>query len=204
MSRRRCISATASKRRSGVKTPTALLALGLALGGCGIAATPSADKTAAVGSPAAPSRAADFPALAGRVVDSASLLTPAEEAGLTAQLTALEQRTSDQLVVVTTPSLGQRTIEQYGLALGNSWHIGQRGKDNGVLLIVAPTERRVRIEVGYGREAILTNARAQQIIDDAILPHFRQSRWHEGIEAGTQAIVATLIAHGNEPRQRRS
>lgn len=187
-----------------MNTPAVLLALGLALAGCGAASSPSAANQAAAPAAAAQAAAADLPALTGRVVDNANLLTPAQEAGLTQQLTALEQRTTDQLVVVTTPSLGQRTIEQYGLALGRAWGIGQRGKDNGVLLVVAPTERKVRIEVGYGLEAILTNARAQQIINESIVPQFRQSRWHEGIDAGTEAIVATLVAHANEPRQRRS
>jgi uncharacterized protein len=116
---------------------------------------------------------------------------------------ALERRTSDQLVIVTAPSLGGRTIEQYGLALGNSWHIGQRGKDNGVLLIVAPTERKVRIEVGYGLEPILTNARAAQIIHESILPRFVEGNMPAGIEAGNRAIIATLVAHAGEPRQRR-
>jgi uncharacterized protein len=181
-----------------VKTPAILLAIGLALAGCGDATAPSAANQSAAAAPAA-----DLPALTGRVVDTADLLTPAQEAALTAELAALEGRTSDQLVVVTTPSLGGRTISQYGLALGNSWHIGQRGKDNGVLLIVAPTEHQVRIEVGYGLEAILTNTRAQQVVD-SILPLFRESHWRDGIEAGSQAIVAILIAHANEPRQRRS
>jgi uncharacterized protein len=185
-----------------VRTPAILLAFGLALAGCGGAPAPSVANQAAART--APALAADLPALTGRVVDTANLLTPAQEAALTAELAALESRTSDQLVVVTTPSLGSRTISQYGLALGNGWQIGRRGKDNGVLLIVAPTERQVRIEVGYGLEAILTNARAGQIIQEAVIPHFRQSHWRDGIEAGTQAIVATLIAHENEPRQRRS
>jgi len=186
-----------------VKTPAALLAIGLALAGCEATSSPAANEAAATPARAlAP--AADLPALTGRVVDNAGLLTPAREARTTAQLAALEARTSDQLVVVTTPSLGGRSIEQYGLALGNHWHVGQRGKDNGVLLIVAPNERRVRIEVGYGLEAILTNARAQQIIDDAILPHFRNNDFPEGIRAGTDAIIALLVAHAGEPRQRRS
>jgi len=181
-----------------------VLALGLALAACGSTAAPAAADRAAASAPAtAPAPAPDLPALTGRVVDSAALLTPAEKAGIAEDLAALERRTTDQLVVVTTPSLGGRTIDQYGLALGNGWHIGQRGKDNGVLLIVAPTERRVRIEVGYGLEAILTNARAQQIIDQAILPQFRQGRWYDGITAGTQEIVATLVAHADEPRRRR-
>ena len=158
----------------------------------------------AASAPAAPSPPSGLPPLTGRVVDMADVLTPAQEAALTRRLAALERRTSDQLVIVTTPSLGGRTIESYGLMLGNGWHIGQRGKDNGVLLIVAPAERLTRIEVGYGLESILTNARAQVIVDRDLVPQFRAGRWHAGIEAGTQAIVATLIAHEREPRRRRS
>lgn len=181
-----------------MKTSGALVALGLALAGCGGAPAPAAANQAST--TATP---ADLPALTGRVVDTAGLLTPAERTRLTAELAALEQRTSDQLVVVTTRTLGGRTIAQYGLALGNAWGVGQRGKDNGVLLIVASNQRQVRIEVGYGLEAILTNARAQRIIEQDILPQFRQSRWHEGIQEGTRAIIATLVAHADEPRQRR-
>jgi uncharacterized protein len=162
-------------------------ALALALAGDGAAVAAPADT---------------LPALTGRVVDMADLLTAAEEAGLVRRLAALERRTSDQLVIVTTPSLDGRTIEAYGLWLGRGWRIGQRGRDNGVLLIVAPGERMTRIEVGYGLESILTNARAAAIVE-RMTPRFRESRWHEGIEAGTQAIVATLIAHEREPRRRR-
>src|SRR6185436_8797753 len=97
---------------------------------------------------AAPAPAPALPALTGRVVDMADLLSPGEEAALTRRLAALERRTSDQLVIVTTRSLGGRSIEEYGLRLGNGWHIGQRGRDNGVLLIVAPREHLTRIEVG--------------------------------------------------------
>jgi uncharacterized protein len=187
-----------------MKTQAALLAIGLAFAGCDAATSPPAANQAAAAPAPAPAPAAELPALTGRVVDNAGLLTPAEEAGITAQLAALEGRTTDQLVVVTTPSLGGRTIAQYGLALGIGWHIGQRGKDNGVLLIVAPNEHQVRIEVGYGLAAILTNARADQIIQQSILPHLRESRWRAAIGAGTEAIAATLIAHADEPRQRRS
>jgi uncharacterized protein len=175
----------------------ALLAFGLALAVCGSATAPAIAYQA-------PRTAANLPALTGRVVDTAGLLNPAEEAGLTAELAALELRTSDQLVVVTTRSFGGGTIAQYGQALGRGWHLGQRGKDNGVLLIVGPVQRQVRIEVGYGLEAILTNARAQRIIDEAILPRFRETRWRDGIEEGVRAIVAILIAHASEPRQGRS
>ena len=186
--------------------PAFVLALGLALAGCGSAAAPVAANRvqAAASSAPAPAPAADLPALTGRVVDNAGLLTPAEEAALAGELAALERRTSDQLVVVTTPSLGGRTIDQYGLALGNFWHVGQRGRDNGVLLIVAPNERKVRIEVGYGLEPILTNGRARQIIDGSIMPPFIEGSMGPGIEAGTRAIIATLVAHAGEPRRGRS
>lgn len=152
---------------------------------------------------ATPGGAQTFPALTGRVVDTADLLSPAQEAQLTGRLADLERRTTDQLVIVTLPSLGGRSIEDYGLALGNHWGIGQRGKDNGVLLILAMEDRKVRIAVGYGLEAILTNERAAEIIRRDILPHMRKARYAPGIEAGVSVIVSTLIAHAREPRVRR-
>jgi len=176
------------------------LVAALALAGCGSAAPPT-PAAANQARPAAP--AAGLPALTGRVVDMANLLSPAEEAGLTDELAALERRTTDQLVIVTTPSLGGQAIEAYGLMLGNGWGVGQRGKDNGVLLIVAPAERKTRIEVGFGLEAILTDMRAQAIIDREMVPQFRENRWPEGIQGGTRAIIATLVAHEREPRGRR-
>ena len=187
-----------------MKAPATLLAIGLALAGCEAATAPPAANRAAAAPAPAPPTATDLPAQSGRVVDNAGLLTPAQEAGIEARLVTLEGRTTDQLVVVTTPSLGGRTIDQYGLALGNHWHVGQRGKDNGVLLIVAPNEHQVRIEVGLGLEAILTNARAGQIIQQSILPQFRDNHYPEGIRAGSEAIIALLVAHAGEPRQRRS
>ena len=144
--------------------------------------------------------AAAFPAHTGRVVDQAGLLTTAQESALTQRLEQLERRTGDQLVVVTVPSLRGHDIAAYGVALGNRWRIGQRGRNNGVLLIVAPNERRVRIEVGYGLERVLTNARSSEIIRQDILPHFRDSAFAAGISAGSRAIVATLIARAHVPR----
>ena len=138
-----------------------------------------------------------------RVVDEADLLSPDEEAGLAAQSEALERRTTDQLVIVTVRSLGGRTIEDYSQDIGNRWGIGQEDRDNGVLLVVAPVERSTRIHVGYGLEPILTNARAQTIVDRDLLPSFRDESWSKGIEAGTRSIVATLIAHESEPRRGR-
>jgi uncharacterized protein len=103
---------------------------------------------AIVATAAAPS----FPALTGRVVDEAAVLDQAAEARLTAKLADLEAKTTTQLVVVTLRSLQDYDIADYGYQLGRHWGIGQKGKNNGAMLMVAPTERKVRIEVGYGLE----------------------------------------------------
>lgn len=134
----------------------------------------------------------DFPALTGRVVDQAQLLSPEAEAALTTKLEALERDTSDQLVVVTVDSLQDREIEDYGYQLGRAWGIGQTGDDNGVLLIVAPEERKVRIEVGYGLEPVLTDALSALIIHNEILPSFRDGYFERGIQQGVAAIDAQL------------
>jgi uncharacterized protein len=143
---------------------------------------------------AAPAAAVDFPPLTGRVVDQANLLSPEQEAALTRKLEALEQATSRQLVVVTVPDIGDSTIEDYGYQLGRHWGIGQSEANNGVLLIVAVQQRKVRIEVGYGLEGILTDALSSQIIRDDILPRFRAGDFPGGIEAGADAIIAQLQA----------
>lgn len=148
----------------------------------------------AFGQAAAAQGSADvrFPALTGRVVDQAGLLTPAKETELTDRLEALERDTTDQLVVVTVSSLQGLEIEDYGYRLGRSWGIGQAETDNGVLLIVAPNERKVRIEVGYGLEPILTDGLSALIIHNEILPSFREGRFERGIEQGVTAIEAQL------------
>lgn len=133
-----------------------------------------------------------LPPLTGRVVDIADLLTPAEEAALTRKSADLERATGHQFVIVTLPSLDGRSIEQVGLALGNGWGIGREDADDGVLLIVAPNERRVRIEVGCGLETTLTNAEADSIIQQTILPRFREARMPMGIAAGAEAIIREI------------
>ncbi len=149
--------------------------------------------------------APQFPALSGRVVDGADLLPPQREQQLSQQLAAFEEASSIQLVVVTLPDLQGYTIEEFGYQLGRHWGIGQQGKDNGVLLIVAQAERRVRIEVGYGLEGTLTDALAANIIQGVILPRFRAGQFVEGIEAGSTAIIAALqgeyepVARSNRP-----
>jgi uncharacterized protein len=139
-----------------------------------------------------------FPALTGRVVDGANILSPAVEADLTAKLAALETKTRDQLVVATLPSLQGYDIADYGYQLGRHWGIGQSGKDNGALLIVAPNEREVRIEVGYGLEGDLTDAVTKLIIENAIIPKFRAGDMEAGIVAGVDDITKVLSGAAGE------
>lgn len=134
----------------------------------------------------------EFPALSGRVVDQANLLSPQAERQLTVMLSQHEEATSNQVVVVTLSSLGGYEIADYGYQLGREWGIGQKGRDNGVLLIVAPNERKVRIEVGYGLEGSLTDARSKQIIETEITPRFKKKDMEGGIIAGIRAILGTI------------
>ena len=175
----------------------------LLLAACDAAGPVSADAPAPPAKPVRASAEAGYPALTGRVVDQADLLASEEESRLTEASADLERRTTDQLVIVTVPSLNGRAIEDYSRALGNHWGIGQKDRDNGVLLVVAPNERRVRVATGYGLEPILTNARSGEIIQRDVLPAFRESRWSEGISAGAEAIIRTLVEHADEPRRGR-
>ena len=136
--------------------------------------------------------APDFPRLSGRVVDLAGLLSPAQESDLTARLKALEDKTTDQLVVVTVKSLQGYEIRDFGYQLGRHWGIGQKDRNNGVLLLIAPKERKVAIEVGYGLEGVLTDALTKIIIENVILPKFRASDMAGGILAGANDIIAAL------------
>jgi len=145
---------------------------------------------------ALPALAEDFPALTGRVVDAADVIPADETQHLEALLAAHERETGNQIVVATLPALGGRTIEETGVALGRHWQIGQQGKDNGVLLVVAPTERAVRIEVGYGLEGVLPDAIAKVIIESSILPRFRAGDLPGGIRRGAEDIVAVLSGKG--------
>lgn len=139
-----------------------------------------------------------IPKLTGRVVDQANILSQSDEARLTAKSKDLETKVSIQLVVVTLSSLRGHGIEDWGLALGRGWGIGQKGKDNGVLLIVAPSDREVRIEVGYGLEGSLTDATAGAIIRNVIIPRFKAGNMPGGISDGADAIVSVLTGTGAE------
>ncbi len=139
-----------------------------------------------------------IPALTGRVVDQANILSAGDESRLDAKSQSLETKTSIQLVVVTLRSLQDRTIEDWGLTLGRTWGIGQKGKDNGVLLIVAPNDRELRIEVGYGLEGTLPDATADAIIRNVIIPRFKAGNMAGGISDGADAIIAVLTGSGEE------
>jgi uncharacterized protein len=152
---------------------------------------------------AAPVSAQTFPKLTGRVVDEAHILTPAVVADLTSKSQALETKTGRQFVVATVPSLQGYPIEDYGYRLGRSWGIGQKGFDNGVILLVAPNEHKVRIEVGYGATAYVTDAMSSIIIRNSILPHFKQKPpdYGGGIEAGADQIVKLMSLSPEQAEQ---
>ena len=139
-----------------------------------------------------PAHAQTFPKLTGRIVDAANLLSPEQEAALDTKLAALETANKRQLVVATIPDLQGYAIEDYGYRLGRAWAIGRKSIDDGALLIVAPKERKVRIEVGYGLEPIVTDALSSVIIQSRILPAFRNNDYPGGIIAGADALIELL------------
>jgi uncharacterized protein len=143
-----------------------------------------------------------FPTLTGRVVDDAQILSPQVEQDLTAKLENLETTTGRQLVVATVPSLQGYPIEDFGYQLGRTWGIGEKDKDTGAILLIAPTERKVRIEVGYGLEPVLTDALSSVIIQSAILPKFRDGDMSGGIVDGTNAIVEQLSLPADQAKVR--
>ncbi|MEO9468841.1 TPM domain-containing protein [Parasphingorhabdus sp.] len=152
-----------------------------------------------------PAAAQNFPELTGRVVDQADLLDPAQEADLTTRLADVEAQSNRQFVVATVNSLEGYDIADYGYQLGRAWAIGQDGdgeteKDNGIILLVAPNERKVRIEVGYGLEGIMTDALSSIIIQNDILPRFRDGNMPAGIIAGVDRISVQLALPEEEAR----
>ncbi|MEM9501751.1 MAG: TPM domain-containing protein [Pseudomonadota bacterium] len=134
----------------------------------------------------------EFPPLSGRVVDNADIIPADIEAQLTAQLETLETQSQRQLVIATVPDLQGYDIADYGYQLGREWGIGDAERNDGALLIVAPNDRKVRIEVGYGLEGYLTDALSALIIQNQILPLFREGDMPGGIVAGTSSIIQQL------------
>ena len=143
-----------------------------------------------------------FPPLSGRVVDQAHVLPAATVADLDMKLAALEAKTSRQLVVVTLPSLQGYDIADYGYQLGRAWGLGQKGLNNGALLIVAPTEHKVRIEVGYGVEGVITDALSSVILQTRVLPKFKAGDVPGGVVAGADALIEQLTLDPSTAEQR--
>lgn len=139
-----------------------------------------------------PAHAQTFPKLTGRVVDQADLLDPAQEAALSAKSEALEKASGRQFVIATVRSLEGRTIEDYGYRLGRAWGIGDEQKDDGVIMLVTPNERKVRIETGYGARVFLTDAVSSVIIRESILPRFKAGDYPGGITAGADQIITMM------------
>lgn len=131
-------------------------------------------------------------ALTGRVTDAADIIDAGQEAALSQQLKELEQATGHQMVIVTVTTLGGREVAAFTRELANAWGIGRAEQDDGIVLLVAPNERKVRIEIGYGLERTLPDPLCQKIIDDHILPRFRKDDLPGGIGAGASALIDQL------------
>lgn len=144
---------------------------------------------AVAATPEPPAKPADY------VVDLANIIDEGVEAGLNSYLRELEQKTAAQVVVLTVTSLDGESIEGFGLRMAEQWKLGQKGKDNGLLLVVALNDRRYRFEVGYGLEGILPDSRAGSIGREYLVPHFRQGEYGKGITAATLVVITTIAEH---------
>lgn len=136
--------------------------------------------------------ALDVPPLTGRVVDLAHVLPPEIASSLNRDLETHESKTSNQVAVLTLPSLEGEPLESFSHRVATTWKLGQKGTDNGILLLIALRERKVRIEVGYGLEGTLTDLRSAHIIRQEIVPRLRSGDLPGGIAAGVQAILNTI------------
>lgn len=143
-----------------------------------------------------------YPALSGRIVDGAKLLDAESGARIAGKLKAHEEKTTDQVVVATVPSLQGLSIEDYANGLFRAWGLGDKAKNNGALLLVAPNERKVRIEVGYGLEGALTDALSKVIITTAVAPKFKNGDFAGGIEGGVDAMLSILTGDAEEWQRR--
>ncbi len=141
-----------------------------------------------------------LPKFTGFVVDAANVIPPDQEAALTKRLDDLQKATGNQLVVATVPDLEGYPIEDYGNALIRSWGVGLKDANNGAILLVAPNDRKVRIEVGYGLEPVLTDAFSSVVINQQILPRFKAGDIPGGIVAGTNAVADQLALPDAEAR----
>lgn len=137
-----------------------------------------------------PLQALEPPALSGRVTDQARMLSPESLQRLEQKLGAFERETSNQVVVLTVPSLQGDDIDRFSIRTAEAWKIGQKGRDNGVLLVIAQAERKVRIEVGMGLQGVLPDITAGRIIRDVMRPFLKSGNYDQGIAAGVDSIIA--------------
>lgn len=151
-----------------------------------------------------PVLALDVPPLSGRIVDLAHLLPADVAASLSAELAEHERKTGNQIAVLTLPSLEGEPLEEFSHRVSTTWKLGRKGTDNGVLVLVVPGERRIRIEVGYGLEGTLTDAKSSQIIRREIVPHFKAGNFAGGIAAGVEAIMGTIEGTYTLPTETRT
>jgi uncharacterized protein len=143
-------------------------------------------------------KAVEVPYLSGRVNDLAQILTETTFDSLGVLLKDHEIRTTNQVVILTIPSLEDENIEDYAYRVFNDWKLGQKGKDNGVLILVVPNDRKMRIEVGYGLENTLTDLAAARIIQYVMAPGFRDGDYNGGITDGALAVISILEGRGEE------
>ena len=146
-------------------------------------------------------QAQTFPALTGPVVDQANILPPEVEARIGQKLVALKAQSQRQVTVVTLASLEGYEISDYGYRLGRHWGLGDKVRNDGAILIIAPKERKLRIEVGYGLEPVLTDGLSSLIISRQIVPKFKAGDMPGGVEAGTDAIIQQLTLPADQAQQ---
>jgi uncharacterized protein len=135
---------------------------------------------------------ADIPYLTGRVTDNAQILSQTTRQSLSKVLKDHEDRTSNQIAILTIPTINGESIEEYAVDVFEAWKLGQRENDNGILIVVVPNDRRMRIEVGYGLEATLPDAMAGRIIQSIMTPRFKNGDYDGGISDGVKAIIEVL------------
>jgi uncharacterized protein len=157
----------------------------------------------AIGGAASPAAALDVPPLTGRIVDAAHLLPADLSASLSAELAAHEARTGNQVVLLTLPSLEGEPLEEFSHRVATTWKLGRKGTDNGVLVLVVPGDRKVRIEVGYGLEGTLTDLRSSRIIREEMVSRFRNGDFSGGIAAGVRAVLGTIEGTYTPPERKR-
>lgn len=142
--------------------------------------------------------APNYPALTGRIVDAANVIPPATKAAIETKLKELEDKSGIQLVVASVKSLDGSDIETYANGLFRAWKLGEAKKNNGVLFLVAPNERKMRIEVGYGLEGTLTDALSKIILTSAVAPRFKAGDYGAGVERGVEGIIEVLSGDSAE------